>query len=207
MIDNQKLAKQIQQGDIRAYELLFKAHYQALCNFANTYLNNIAESEDLVQEVFVKIWDKRHDLDITSSIKAYLFQAVKNACFNHIKHQKVKNKHKEHLIHQSDSSIDSNDQLETKQLSILIEEAIEKMPEKRREIFYLSRHEGLKYQEIAEKLNISIKTVETQMGLALKHLRNELKSYLPIIALSFMCSIFFELLFQGNPILNCLIFV
>lgn len=207
MIDSQKLANQIKQGDIRGYELLFKTYYQALCNFANTYLNNIDESEDLVQEVFVKIWDKRHDLDITSSIKAYLFQAVKNACFNQLKHQKVKNKHKEHLFHQSESSIDINSQIETNQLSLLIEEAIEKMPEKRRNIFYLSRHEGLKYQEIADKLNISIKTVETQMGLALKHLRNELKSYLPIIALSFICSVFFEILFQGNPILNCLIIV
>src|SRR5690554_6699322 len=207
MIDNQKLAKQIKQGDIRAYELLFKAHYQALCNFANSYLNNLAESEDLVQEVFVKIWDKRHELNVTSSIKSYLFQGVKNSCFNHLKHQKVQRKHKDHLFHQSESSTGSTNQLETKQLSILIEEAIEKMPEKRREIFYLSRHEGLKYQEIADKLNISIKTVETQMGLALKHLRNELKSYLSIIALSFICSVFFEILFQGNPILNCLIFV
>lgn len=207
MIDNQKLAKQIKQGDIRAYELLFKAHYQALCNFANTYLNNIAESEDLVQEVFVKIWDKHNELNVTTSIKSYLFQAVKNSCFNHIKHQKVQRKHKEHLFHHSESSIDTTNQIEVKQLSLRIEEAIEKMSEKRKEIFYLSRHEGLKYQEIADKLNISIKTVETQMGLALKHLRNELKSYLPIIALSFMCSIFFELLFQGNPILNCLIFV
>src|SRR5690606_2876473 len=110
-------------------------------------------------------------------------------------------------FHQSESSINTTDQIEVKQLSLRIEETIEKMPDKRREIFYLSRHEGLKYQEIADKLNISIKTVETQMGLALKHLRNELKSYLPIIALSFICSVFFELLFQGNPILNCLIFV
>lgn len=207
MIDNQKLAKKIKQGDIRAYELLFKAYYQALCNFANSYLNNMSESEDLVQEVFVKIWDKRHDIDITSSIKSYLYQAVKNSCFNQLKHQKVQNKHKEHVFHQSDSSIDFNSQIETKQLSLLIEEAIKEMPKKRREIFYLSRRESLKYKEIAEKLNISVKTVETQMGLALKHLRIQLKSYLSIIAMSFMCSLFFELLFQGNPILNCLIFV
>ena len=207
MIDSQKLANQIKQGDIRAYELLFKTYYQALCNFANTYLNNIDESEDLVQEVFVKIWDKRNELNVTTSIKSYLFQAVKNSCFNHLKHQKVQRKHKENLFHQSESSIDTTDQIEVKQLSLRIEEAIEKMPDKRREIFFLSRHEGLKYQEIADKLNISVKTVETQMGLALKYLRNELKSYLPIIALSFICSVFFELLFQGNPILNCLIFV
>lgn len=207
MIDNQKLAKQIKQGDIRAYELLFKTYYQALCNFANTYLNNIDESEDLVQEVFVKIWDIRNELKVTTSIKSYLFQAVKNTCFNHLKHQKVQNKHTEHLFHQSDSTVEPSNQIESKQLSLLIDEAIEKMPEKRREIFLLSREEGLKYKEVAKKLNISVKTVETQMGLALKHLRIELKSYLPIIAMNFMCSLFFELLLQGNPILNCLIFV
>ena len=121
MIDNQKLAKQIKQGDIRAYELLFKAYYQALCNFANSYLNNIAESEDLVQEVFVKIWDKRHELNVTTSIKSYLFQAVKNSCFNHQKHQKVQRKHKEHLFHQSESSTDSTDQLETKEPTPVLE--------------------------------------------------------------------------------------
>ncbi|MEX2380654.1 MAG: RNA polymerase sigma-70 factor [Vicingaceae bacterium] len=206
MIDNQKLAKQIKQGDIRAYELLFKAYYQALCNFAYTFTEDLSVSEDIVQEIFVKLWEKRSELNIKDSIKSYLFQSTKNACFNHLKHQKVHRKFEVYSKKNDPFSQDTSEEVNAKQLAALVDTAIEALPEKRKKVFHLSRQEGLKYKEIADKLGVSIKTVETQMGLALKFLRRELKDYLPLLAVSYFLYSFAELYhpIQGNGLISCL---
>lgn len=166
----------IQQGDEKAFEKLFKLYYGYLCNFATKIIADDVAAEEIVQDFFVKFWERRTDLSVESSLKNYLFRSVKNLCLNHIKHSNIKLQHAQKVIAESETSNFNNDYIEV-DLAADIAKSIEELPEKRREIFRLSREEGLKYREIAEKLNISIKTVEAQMSLAIKSLRDKLKKY------------------------------
>ncbi|AHW59521.1 RNA polymerase sigma-70 factor, ECF subfamily [Draconibacterium orientale] len=166
----------IQQGDEKAFEKLFKLYYGYLCNFATKIIADDVAAEEIVQEFFVKFWERRADLSVESSLKNYLFRSVKNLCLNYIKHNNIKLQHAQKVIAESETSNFNNDYIEV-DLAADIAKSIEELPKKRREIFRLSREEGLKYREIAEKLNISIKTVEAQMSLAIKSLRDKLKKY------------------------------
>jgi RNA polymerase sigma-70 factor (ECF subfamily) len=160
----------IKTGDASALKNLFDAYYAVLCRYANRIVNDGDQAEEIVQSLFVKIWEKRHTLNIHVSEKSYLFRAVRNRCINLLQQEKVKQQHAQQIKEalQNAMSIENDTDNE---LEIQIEAGIEMLPEKRREIFRLSREKGLKYREIAAKLNISVKTVETQMGLALKTLR------------------------------------
>ncbi|WP_297085943.1 RNA polymerase sigma-70 factor [uncultured Draconibacterium sp.] len=174
--DEKNLFVSIQQGDVKAFEKLFKTYYGYLCSFATKILNNPDSAEEIVQEFFVKFWERRSDLSIETSLKNYLFRSVKNLCLNHIKHNNIKLQHAKTVLAETEMQPFNNSYVEV-HLADDIAKSIEELPEKRREIFRLSREEGLKYREIAEKLNLSVKTVEAQMGLAIKSLRDKLKKY------------------------------
>jgi RNA polymerase sigma-70 factor (ECF subfamily) len=139
------------------------------------YMQDESYSEEIVQEVFINIWERRDVLKINSSIKSYLFTAVRNRCFNYIKLQLPKEQKK---VDVEDVSIPISDNMEeeimTKELQTHIQKAIDSLPNKCKIVFNLSRHSGLTYKEIAEELDISIKTVENQIGHALKRLREQL---------------------------------
>lgn len=169
-----------------AFESLFRMHYSGLCSYANMFLNDLEASEDVVQEVFIKLWNGRADFQIKSSLKSYLFKAVKNACLNLLAHVNIREEYKKHneaLIQEDQSNF--TDEAVVSELENKIRLVIDELPTERRKIFILSRFEGLKYKEIAEKLNISVKTVENQMGKALQYLRLNLVDYLPLIMLIF----------------------
>lgn len=170
----------IKQGDESAFEQMFREHYQALCAFANSYLLDLDNAEEIVQNVFYKIWERRETLEINTSIKSYLFSSVRNACLNELKHDKVKQEH-EGFVKATQSEGKEDGLLEQKELGYEINEAIESLPERCKEVFKLNRLEGLKYREVAELLNISEKTVEHQMGKALKVLREKLVHYVSIM--------------------------
>lgn len=166
-----------------ALEELFKTHYLQLCNYAYIFLKDTDESEDVVQGVFYQLWKKKDSTEITTSLKSYLFTAVRNNCLKRISHLKIKNQYKETVLHMDDKgSNNTMDRIVSRELEEEIKRAIENLPEQCRLIFTLSRQSGLKYTEIAEHLEISVKTVENQMGKALKVLREKLKSYLIPIA-------------------------
>ncbi|WP_319500266.1 RNA polymerase sigma-70 factor [uncultured Draconibacterium sp.] len=184
--EENRLFENIQQGDEKAFEKLFKLYYGYLCNFATKLINDDVAAEEIVQDFFVKFWERRADLKVETSLKNYLFRSVKNLCLNHIKHSNIKLLHAQKVIAESETSNFNNDYIEV-DLAADIAKSIEELPEKRREIFRLSREEGLKYREIAEKLNISIKTVEAQMSLAIKSLRDKLKKYNTFIFYFFVC--------------------
>lgn len=150
------------------------------------YLNSTAEVEELVQGLFVYIWEKREQLTINTSMKSYLYMAIRNRCFNYIKHEKVKQNYVQAQQAQEMPLVDGEAQWNYEELETRVKEVIEGLPARCREIYLLSREEGLRYREIAERLGISIKTVETQMGRALKVLRRELKDYLPLWVLVFL---------------------
>jgi len=159
-----------------------------LVGFAYQYVEDHDISEDIVQEVFSKIWNNSEEIDIRTNVKSYLFGAVRNACLNHLRHEKVKEIHIREARHEV---IDGEAFLEMDELQQKINTALDQLPEKRRQIFELSRFEGKKYYEIAEELNISVKTVETQMSRALKVMREVLSTYL-IYLILFSWMIFWE---------------
>lgn len=171
------LLDKIKAGDNKAFEILFHNYYGNLCLYASKFLNNDSAAEEIVQEIFVKFWEQKKQIKIETSLKSYLFRSVKNQCLNYIKHNIIKERYQKNKGEQLQSDIDFEDHFIEVDLIKKIEESINSLPEKRREIFRLSKEEGLKYREIAEKLNISIKTVEAQMGLAIKNLREKLKDY------------------------------
>jgi len=172
------LFEKTRAGDEKAFEKLFRQFYPHLCLYATQVLKNPSAAEEIVQELFVRLWEKREETQIDTSVKNYLFRSVKNHCLNYIKHNQIKNEYSLKVLAESKTE-DASEDIETQaELFQKIEESIAALPEKRQEIFRLSRQEGLKYREIAEKMNISIKTVETQMGLAIKSLREKLRDFL-----------------------------
>jgi len=173
---------EIQKGDMQAFERVFKEHYDGLCRFANSYLLDVDEAEEVVQGTFIGFWEKRENLQIETSLKAYLYRSVRNSCLNEIKRQKVRQVHAQAVLQQEVQVAEASDHDALKmELEDRIHHAIQTLPEQCRLIFKMSRFEELKYQEIADQLGLSIKTVENQIGKALKVLREQLKDYLPMI--------------------------
>ena len=173
------------------FEDVFRANYRDLCSYAVYYLKDKDEAEEAVQDVFVSLWEKREQLQITTSIRSYLFRSVYNYSMNKLKHEKVKRAYEAHHEHTAERAHNPvTGRIFGKELEKRIAQAIETLPEKCREIFMLNRFQHLKYAEIAEHLDLSVKTVENQMGKALKVLREELKEYLPLIALLFTSWLF-----------------
>lgn len=170
--------------DIRTksgYESLFREHYQGLCTYVHFYLKDFAAAEEVVQELFYNLWKKRDELDINTSIKSYLYKAARNQSLNVIKHIEVRENYKKINEEQRQGSeMHIGDEVETIELQDRIQAAINLLPPERKKIFLMSRYEDLKYREIAEKLNISVKTVEAQMGKALRFLKQQLNEYLPL---------------------------
>lgn len=168
------------------YENLFKSHYAELCAFANKYLQDVEAAEEIVQSFFVKFWENRETVNIKTSQRSYIFTSVKNACLNQIKHIKIREEYK--VVNQremEDSQYLVDEEFDASELDQKIRKSIESLPEGRKRVFIMSRFEGLKYKEIAEKLKISVKTVENQMGSALKYLKSELSDYLVTLVLIF----------------------
>jgi RNA polymerase sigma-70 factor (ECF subfamily) len=172
----------LERGNESAIEMLFKTYYQPLCQYAYSFLRDKDEAEEVVQSAFINIWDRRERLSIESSVKSYLYRAVRNSCLNVIKHQKVKKEHEAHEKAMGEPVYEGATQgVVASELERRISGAMKELPEQCRLVFQLSRFEELKYSEIADQLNISVKTVENHMGKALRIMREQLKDYLPLI--------------------------
>ncbi|WP_423129637.1 RNA polymerase sigma-70 factor [Gaoshiqia sp. Z1-71] len=169
--------------DEQSFELMFRKYYVRLCGFANKFIANQAEAEEIVQEVFLNIWSKRDRLKLDHEIKPYLFKSVQNLCFNFIEHRKVVDNYYsviEVVYKNQKEDFDTYESVFFTEFQTKVEEAIGSLPEECQRIFRMSREDGLKYTEIASELNLSVKTVETQMSRALSKLKIELKDYLCI---------------------------
>lgn len=172
---NDLLLAQLKTGDRRAFTLIFDYYYTGLVVFADRYLHDMELSEDIVQSVFVRLWENRHSIQ-SSSIRYYLSSAVKNNCIDLIRKKETQEKY---VRRQMAGEIDHGaDFWAESELEQMIEKSIANLPHRCAEIFRMSRFEGLKTHEIAEKLNLSNRTVETQISNALKSLRKDLKDYL-----------------------------
>ncbi len=170
-----------------AFELLFRRYYVRLCGFANKFIANKTESEEIVQEVFLSIWNKRDKLKLDNEIRPYLFKSIQNLCFNFLEHKKVVDNYYsviEVVYKNQAEEFNAYESVLYTELQTKVDLAIESLPDQCRKIFQMSRADGLKYNEIAEKLGISVKTVETQMSRALSKLKVELKDYIIVLIIS-----------------------
>lgn len=176
-----------QRYDDVAFEQLFKTHYKALHAYANVILKEEDLAEEIVQGMFLKFWEKRELLQVQSSIKAYLYKCIYNDCMNHLKHEKIKLKHQEFTYHTMNTHQEpASAKAELTELEHNLQGALNELPEQCRTIFQMSRFEELKYREIADQLGLSIKTVENQMGKALRVLRFKLADFLTLFILGIM---------------------
>lgn len=183
----QHLFQKIKAGDQVAFNRAFDLYYTRLCFFADNVLHDFDISRSIVQQVFVDLWINHEKLNILFSLKSYLFQAVKNESLDFLKHKKVESKYLEKFQNEEEP-VWFQDQIEEAELNDKINSAIQQLPEKCREIFILCRFEEMKYAEIAAKLNISVKTVEMQISIALKKIRQKLTDSQMISLLSFLVS-------------------
>lgn len=177
-MDDLTLFGLIREGDREAFKKLFHTWYAPLCHYASHFLNDDEQATEAVQDFFVRLWEKRTSLVVESSLRHYLFRSVRNQCLNLIRQDKVRQLHAVRLQEALLADNAPEEYSISPEMLVKIDESIAALPEKRREIFRLNREEGLKYREIAEKLGISVKTVEAQMGAALRSLREKLRVFI-----------------------------
>ncbi|UCH10108.1 MAG: RNA polymerase sigma-70 factor [Fidelibacterota bacterium] len=169
-------AERIRAGDESAFRALFDAYADTLLDFASGYVEDIQACEDIVQEVFVRIWRGRANLNPKLSLKAYLFKSVRNQALKYIRHAKVEREAEGYLQSLHYTASTPEDELYCAELTVLLNRTIRQLPDRCRTIFLMSRVDGLSYQEIADVLDISINTVKTQLGRAFTALRRNLLS-------------------------------
>lgn len=172
----QKWIDGVREGDERAFERMFRAYYPKLCRFAAEYVDSKDRARDLVQDVFLRIWEGRADWTVRRSLKAYLYQAVRNRALNEVRRQNTKHEIEDDLEYTVDrvTGESATDSIHESALSQEVEEAIADLPERRRVAFLLHRRHDFTYEEIACIMDITPKTVENQIGRALKSLREAL---------------------------------
>ena len=168
--------------DRKGFEMLFRAHFKGLSYFALEYVKDVDIAREIVQEIFARLWEKRESIDPQSNTVSYLGTAVRNRCLNHIRDNRKFSPGMLELEGLGDEhSYVEQDELVTEELKQKITEATDALPEKCRNIFLLNRMENKKYQEIADELDISVKTVEAQMSKALKIMRDKLKEFMAVL--------------------------
>lgn len=174
-----ELVRRIRAGDERALEEVFRSHYGGMCSFVRRFVHAPDVAEELVQDVFFKLWAKRDSLSEIDALRTYLFRAARNTALNYLRRKKLENAWEEREAARGEptTSLATDDDASADEVSRAVNAAVAKLAPRCREVFVMSREAGLTYAEIASSLHISIKTVETQMGRALKSLRLSLARY------------------------------
>ncbi len=176
---NMQLVKLVNKAN---FEQWFNDYYDGMLRYCQTMIRDVNEAEDIVQSVFMDVWNDRAGLEIHTSVQAYLYKGVYFKCMNKIKAEKVATKY----VQQKSDVHTQGDPAIYEEVAALIDEGISALPEQCRKIFMLNRFEGMRYNEIATKLNLSPKTIENQMGKALKTMRAALSEYLQIIVVNIL---------------------
>jgi len=178
-LKEKQVIRRIRNGDEQAFEWLFRQYYEKLCQWAYHYLRDLDSSEEVVQELYYNLWKNRATLEFYVSVKSYLYKAVSNNCKMLIRKKGRHDAIEADLASQNPGSVTEPEELlEVKEIKEVVSKTLNELPEKPAQIFRMSRYERLKYREIAEKLSISIKTVEANMGKALKIFRKNLQEYI-----------------------------
>jgi len=165
-----------------SFERLFTTHFKRLYAYALTIVKDGVAAEEIVQQVFFKIWEKKGKVEVHSSVEAYLYRSVYHESLNYLKHQKVRAAYQAYALGRGEGQSGSaSSKVQLSELQQKLDKALSELPEQCRTIFQMSRFEELKYQEIADRLGLSVKTIENQMGKALRILRIKLADYLPLL--------------------------
>jgi len=178
VLSDSELIEKIKQNDQKAFQVLFERYYERLCRFANTYSHDVDGAEEIIQGVFINIWNKRGSIKIHSSVKSYLYAAGKNHSLNYLRSRSrlTELNVKTELLQTVPAQAEL--QMEYSDLKKMIQTAVQKLPKRCREIFVLRKEEELSYKEIAERLQISRKTVENQLSIALKRIKEHINPYM-----------------------------
>ena len=169
--------------NIQVFETLFRTYYEPLCRYACQFVGNMDTSEEIVQDLFYVLWKERETLQIFTSVNGYLYRSVKNKSLQHIEQEKVRDDYRKMYAENADIETSTpQEELEYKELEQQIEETLIHLPVRRQKIFHMHRAEGKKYNEIAQELHVSVKTVEAEMSKTLRELRNKFNSLNPVIA-------------------------
>ena len=178
ILKEQQQLRKIRGGDVLSFEFLFHQFYPGLCSYAETLVKKQEIAEEVVQDVFYNIWKNRESLRINRSWQSYLYRSVYNNSMMYFRRTRREYLTEDGFSPESNvSSPDPSQEMLYRELSELVLKTLEDLPERTREIFRMNRQEGFKYKEIAQKLSISVKTVEANMGKALKALRNSMEKY------------------------------
>lgn len=185
-INQTRLLTELKQGDKHAFEVLFKAYYKDLVLFGGSILQDRFLIEDIVQTVFLRLWNTHKELEIKTSLKSYLLTAVRNSCLDEIRHTEIVREYREAVpkLHQLED-YDADNYILYSDLAEHLEQAIEKLPEQYARVFRMSRLEGIKYKDIANQLNISERTVEVWISKSLDMLHVYLKDFLFLLVFFF----------------------
>lgn len=173
------LLEQLQRGSHAAFDTIFRSWYARLVGVAETLLGDRAAAEEAAQDVMVELWRRHDSIRIETALGAYLFRAVRNRALNQLRQQQTRHRAEPVLAVASPPPASADSRAAARELQLALHEALDTLPPRCREIFELSRVEGLRYAEIADRLGISVKTVEAQMGKALRLLREHLSPWLP----------------------------
>lgn len=169
--------ERIKKGDISAFENVFREFYAPLTHYANGILQDMEAAEEVVQDFFYVYWNNRHEIEIQTSLKSYLYQSVRNKALKIIRHESVKQKYAARFMEEGSNAREERNPYELKELQALVNEVLAQLPERCSQIFCMNRFDGLKYREIAEQLSVSVKTVEANMSKALWEFRKALAHY------------------------------
>jgi RNA polymerase sigma-70 factor (ECF subfamily) len=178
-VTDRELLERLRQGDSAAFDEIFRTWYGPLVGTAERMLRDRAVAEELVQDVMLELWRRRETLAADGSAQAYLFQATRNRVLNHLRHLKIEQRSEPDVRGESSSTPPAGPRRQALLRRPQRRRAVQSLPDRCREVFELSRVHGLKYAEIARQLGISVKTVEAQMGKALRTLRERLAPWLP----------------------------
>ena len=178
-MDDRDVLRRIQAGDEGAYDAVFRTWYPVLVRVASALLREQDAAEEVAQEVMLELWRRRNLIDAAVSLRAYLLRSVRNRSLNHLRHLRVRRQTESDVEALYDAPIGSDQPIVAKELAEAVQIALNELPPRCREVFELSRVQGLRYAEIAEALDISQKTVEAQMGKALRIMRERLAPWLP----------------------------
>ncbi|TKG93653.1 RNA polymerase sigma-70 factor [Puteibacter caeruleilacunae] len=183
-IRESQLIDRLREGDVTAFELLFRHYYPGLVIYATNFALTQPQAEEVVQEFFIRIWEKHNSINQSDSLKSYFFQSIKNRTLNVLRKQKVKDEYLEELKREAEEDlIFDPDVYVDSELQHKIQQAVNALPERCKEVFMMSRFQGYSNDEIADVLGISKRTVETQISKALKTLREELRDYAGLLLL------------------------
>jgi RNA polymerase sigma-70 factor (ECF subfamily) len=179
-VDDRELFERIRAGDSDAFDAVFRAHYASLVGTAERMLRRRDVAEEIVQDVLLELWRRRETLVVDDSLRGYLFRATRNRSLNHLRHGAIERRAEPELIaDHEDVAHGAPGALVEEEIDVAVKRAVAELPPRCREVFELSRVQGLRYSEIATTLGISVKTVEAQMGKALRILRERLAQWLP----------------------------